>query len=125
MLTITHPSDANDPEMRRLLQIRFEQLADYDLPITDLASFKVVQAGDDVTWLLTNLVDGRRYGQLDFEPSWETVQRHAGFYEAVFVLDDSGFGHVYLIPDCDGIDRDLLTLCRQHGTNTSDETDSK
>jgi hypothetical protein len=112
MKIITDPSDVDDPEVRRLVQFRFEQLAEYGLPIADMARFELVEAGDDVGWLLTNLVDGSRFGDPDFEPSWETLQRHGSWYEATFILDDAGSGHVYLIPDADGIDARLLSLCR-------------
>ncbi|OQW74776.1 MAG: hypothetical protein BVN32_12550 [Proteobacteria bacterium ST_bin14] len=115
MRIITNPSNLDDPHLRNLLQRRFEQLAEYDGPVSDLARFHVVEPGDDVTEIMTNLVDGSRYGEPEFEPSWEFVERHScGFFEAVFILDDSGFAHVYFIPDRHGIDSDLLTLCRAY-----------
>lgn len=112
MHIITDPSEVADPQLRRLLQNRFEQPAGYDCPINELARFQIIEPGDDVDELLTNAVDGSCYGHPDFVPSWEWIEDHGCWFEAAFILDDSGFGHVYFVPDRDGIDPDLLSLCR-------------
>ena len=114
MRIITDPSDMDDPRLRNFLKRRFKQLAEYDCAIGDLAQFFIIQIGDDITPLMTNHFDGRRYGEPDFEPSWEFVTDHGGMFEAVFILDDAGFGRVYFIPDCPGINADLRTLCRAY-----------
>ncbi|OAO01441.1 hypothetical protein A8B75_15005 [Sphingomonadales bacterium EhC05] len=38
------------------------------------------------------MVDGARYGHPDFTPSWEWVEKHNGWFEAVFIISDDGFG---------------------------------
>lgn len=45
---------------------------------------------------------------------WEFIEAQDGWYEAVFVLSDDGFGHVVLIPDSDDTDPHLLTICREN-----------
>lgn len=45
---------------------------------------------------------------------WEFITLEAGWFEAVFVLDDYGHGHVVLIPDSNDCDPELLTICREH-----------
>ncbi len=47
---------------------------------------------------------------------WEFIDRDDGWYEAVFVISDDGFGHVVLIPDQPETDSGLLTICKAHST---------
>jgi hypothetical protein len=112
-----------DPKLKCLLRERRDQLAEYEL--SDVASFLIVQVGDGIDAIeaelglpiMTNVVDGARYGDPDFEPSWEYIVDHGGWFEAVYILSDDGFGHVLLIEDCDGVDADLLALCREYCSN--------
>ena len=85
---------------------------------SDLATFIVVEPGDrpediqpDPT---VNFVDGIRYGESDFVPSWEWIEYHPNLWELCFVLSDDGAGDIILIPDQEGIDPRLLALCREH-----------
>lgn len=48
--------------------------------------------------------------------TWEFINHTDGWYEAVFVISDNGFGHVVVIPDQPDIDSELLSLCQQHAT---------
>ena len=43
---------------------------------------------------------------------WEFIDRQDGWYEAVFILSDDGFGHVVLIPDQPDSAPDLLAICK-------------
>lgn len=115
MLIVTDPSDVDDPRLQRILRQRFEQLAEYGCPISDLARFHIVRPGDDVTELLINPVDGSN------DPSWEWIEDHGGWFEAPIIRDDSGFGHVFFIPDRDDIDPLLLMLCRRDATKKNDQ----
>ena len=107
MLIITDPSDVDDPRLQRIVRQRFDQLAEYDCPISDLACFHVVRPDDDVTDLLTNAIDGSN------GPSWEWVEDHGGWFEAPIIMSDDGFGHVYFIPDRDDTNAELLSHCRR------------
>lgn len=111
MLIITDPSDVDDPHLQRILRQRFEQLAEYGCPISDLARFHIVRPDDDVT----EFFDGSD------EPSWEWVEDHGGWFEAPVIMSDDGFGHVYFIPDHDSINAELLSLCRRHATKKNNE----
>jgi len=90
--------------------------------IGEFAHFLVVRPGDtpsDVQnelgfSILENLVDGARYGSLDFEPSWEWIMWHEGWFELVYVLSDDGFGWVVFIQDDEAVDADLLAVCREY-----------
>lgn len=111
MLIINDPSDVDDPDLQLLLRQRFEQLAEYGCPISELASFHVVRPDDDVTELLTNPVDGSN------DPPWEWCEDHGGWFEAPVIISDDGFGHVYFIPDRDDTNAELRSRCRRDAIN--------
>jgi hypothetical protein len=125
MLIITDPADVQDPALQRFLTLRFQQLASDGYNVIDIARFHVVQSGENIDAIedqlgfpvMINMVDGMHYGHIDFEPSWEYIADHGTFYECVYVLDDSGFGHVLLVEDCDGVDADLRALCGEYCSN--------
>lgn len=87
--------------------------------IGDLVHFAVVQPGDKATDLersigfsiFQNPADGSRQGEPDWQPGWEWLQEHEFAYELCFIMDDSGFGHVVIVPKEPGIDPSLLNLC--------------
>jgi len=103
-----------DPRLRSILALRRDQLAGWG----DIAHFIIVQPGDKPEQIepppLINLVDGCRYGDPAFEPSWEHIQDHGGWFELTYILSDDGFGHIIFIPDAEGIDPELLSLCRTY-----------
>lgn len=111
MFIITDPSDVDDLHLQRMLRQRFDQLAEYGCPISELARFHIVRPGDDVT----ELFDGSN------DPPFEWVEDHGGWFEAPIIIDDSGFGQVYFIPDRDDIDPRLLMLCRRDATKKNDQ----
>jgi hypothetical protein len=118
-------SKLND-EIKDLLRVRRTQLEE-DQPnedIAELAHFAIVQPADTATDLeqaisfsiFQNPADGRRLGEADFAPGWEWIQDHGFAYELCFIMDDSGFGHVVIIPKEQGISPELLNFCRQYAT---------
>ncbi len=83
--------------------------------------FLIVQVGDSVAELereccpiLTNMVDGSRFGDPDFTPCFEVLEEHARCYEMVFILNDDGYGIAIFIPKVIGIDPELLAMCAQY-----------
>lgn len=96
-----------------------------DFQLRSFARFFIVEVGDrpeaieaEVGFpVLTNLVDGTRFGDPDFTPSWEWIEDHGGWFELVFILTDDGFAHVLFVEDREGVDPDLLTLCRSMRTD--------
>lgn len=90
-----------DPGLAPILE-RYIQLLAED----ELASLYLMHPGDRARDLET--VRGRPFQR------WEFIGFEAGWYEAVFVLDDYGHGHVVLIPDRTDCDPELLTICREH-----------
>ena len=99
-----------DCVLRDLLRQRSTQLlsdADGEYDLGDLAQFLVVEPTDAVADI--ELAAGY---PLVTAPALEWVADHGGWYEAVTVLSDDGFGIVLFVPDTDGIDPSLLALLR-------------
>lgn len=100
-------ASALDPNLRRLLALRRDQLSTDDLE--EQARFLIVEPGDGITAVATELGV-----ELGGDPGWEWSERHTGWTELVFILTDDGFAHVLLVPDRDDIDPHLLALGRDH-----------
>lgn len=87
---------------------------------TELAFFLIAEPGDTEDDIvgelgfspLVNLVDGCRYGEPEFAPSWEWIAPHCGWFELVYILSDDGFGWIVFVADREGVEPDLLALCR-------------
>ena len=99
-----------DCTLQALLRERCDQLltdtgGEYDLG--DLAQFLVVEPEDAIA----DIEMAAGY-PLITQPAFEWVVDHGGWYEAVTVLSDDGFGVVLLVPNSDGMDRSLLALLR-------------
>lgn len=97
-----------NPDIAALLKLRRDQLIDCG-DLTEIGTFAIVQSGDPLTAIEIALgvaitVDGT--------PTWEWLERHGAIWEAPFILSDDGFGHVLIVPDAEGIDPQLLALCR-------------
>ena len=117
--------------IRQLLSRRIQQLNSPDLsdeldtcPVT----FIVVEAGDVVADIeqvagfpiLTGLFDDAPFEHPDFYPPFEIMEEHhhehSRFYELVFIGNDDGAATALFVPDEEGIDPDLLALCRSFAT---------
>lgn len=114
-------SGSIDPDLKTILLDRLAILAEFaEWDLADLAHFVIVQAGDPMAAIeealgfspCVNFVDGARYPDPGFEPSWEWLVARGRWYDFVFALSDAGFGINLLVPDRDGVDPTLLELCR-------------
>ena len=112
-----------DERLKRLLRERRMQLG-YDFDLTELAHFLIVQPADELPAIeqalgfsvLVNQVDGSRFGDEDFSPSSEWIADHGFCFEAVFIFEDSGFGHVVFIPKLPAVSAELIAFCGQHAS---------
>jgi hypothetical protein len=112
-----------DDRLKHLLRERRTQLG-YDFDLTELAHFLIVQPNDELSAIeqalgfsvLVNQVDGSRFGDPDFSPSSEWIADHGFCFEAVFIFEDSGFGHVLLVPNLPAVNAELIALCSQHAS---------
>lgn len=128
MLSIRNSADMDralvsllDPTLRRLLTLRRDQLAEDGLDLDEIVHIIVVRPGDTLAAveaeagvaIATNLVDGSRLGDPEFEPLFEYVTRADGWLEAVMILSDDGFGLVLFVPDTIDIDPAISLLLRR------------
>lgn len=113
MLTITNSAEMarvlstmTDTTLKRILTDRVEQLSEYDgYDLGELAHFLIVQPGDTLDAI---------EAALGFSPITnlcEVVTNHGGWFEAVFILSDDGFGWVLLVPDDPAAPPDIWELC--------------
>lgn len=111
------------PALRAILARRIEQLShDVDCDLSEIVQFIIVEPGDQPEQLdselgfqfLANLVDGTRFGDPDFTPSFEWLQDHGRWFEIVFILSDDGFGNIVFIPDDPGVHFDLHLFCLEY-----------
>ncbi|MFN3456423.1 MAG: hypothetical protein ACK4Z8_02460 [Novosphingobium sp.] len=113
MLTITNSAEMarvlstmTDTTLKRILTDRVEQLAEYDgYDLSELAHFLIVQPGDTLDTIEAAL------GFSPITSHCEAVTNRGGWFEAVFVLSDDGFGWVLLVPDDPAAPINLLELC--------------
>ena len=115
-----------DSDLKTILLDRLARLypefSDWDL--ADLAHFVIVELGDTIAAIecelgispFVNRVDGMRYPDPAFEPSWEFCIARKGYYDLTFVLSDSGSGLCLLVPDRDGVAPELLALIKAYVT---------
>ena len=105
-----------DARLKALLTKREEELAEYG-DLSEMARFVVIEPGDTVEAVeaelgfspFCNAVDGSRFRDAGFEPSWEWILDHGFCIELTFVFSDSGFGEVLFIEKAEG---PFLDLCR-------------
>lgn len=129
MLSIRNSADMNgalasllDPVLRRLLTLRRDQLAEDGLDLDEIVHIIIVRPGDTLVEveaeagvaIATNLVDGSRLGDPEFEPLFEYVTRKDGWLEAVMILSSDGFGLVLFVPDTIDVDPAISLLLRRH-----------
>ncbi len=129
MLSIRNNADMDralvsllDPALRRLLTLRRDQLAEDGLDLDEIVHIIIVRPGDTLAEveaeagvaIATNLVDGSRLGDPEFEPLFETVTRKDGYLEAIMILSDDGFGLVLFVPDTIDVDPAISLLLRRH-----------
>ena len=115
--------------LRKLAALRLKQLQSPEYPNAPdiVGSILVVDGGDSVEGLedaagypiLTSL-DDLPFGHPDFYPCSEILEKHthenACIYEMVFIGSDDGAFTCLLIPDQEGIDANLLAMCRSFAT---------
>ncbi len=131
MLIINNASEIqriNNPTIQELVALRFRQLNSPDGPDCEPVEIVVVEAGDSVPAIeqatgipiLTGLFDDLPFGHPEYVPPTEFIERHlhdnAITFELFNVASDSGAGTALFIPDEEGINADLLAMCRSFST---------
>jgi hypothetical protein len=123
MLVLRDPDTVESipsPAIRQFIQQRIELMRDEEPYNPDEHGFFIViEVGDQADEvaeatgcpLLQSCHGGARLGDEDFVPLFEYAAEHDGFYELVYIVNDSGFAHIVIVPDCSGIDPRLAKLC--------------
>ena len=117
-LQSTHP--ISNPAIRELVQQRINDLGGESFDSNELGYFLVVESSDTLeAWsaqlgfdLLRNRFTGIRFNATGFTPSFEFIEEFPACYDMVFVLDDTGIGVEIFVPKEEGIDPDLIAMCR-------------
>ncbi len=119
-----------DPGVREVADRWYTQLCaaveDYDPGLHGYAI--VVEPGDRIDDLesesgcplLHDLFGEARFGDPDFRPLAEAIEEHATCFELVFILNDDGYGIELLVPKADGVDPELLAMCKQFAVPAPD-----
>lgn len=112
----------SNTDVRTLVRQRIDDLGGDAFDTDALGYFLVVEAGDTIEAISTtvgfnilhNRFTGVRYDQPGFTPSFEFVEEFPSCYDMVYVLDDSGIGIEMFVPKEEGINADLLAMCRKY-----------
>ena len=112
----------SNPAIRELVQQRINDLGGESFDSNELGYFLVVESSDTLEALsaqlgfdmLRNRFTGIRFNATGFTPSFEFIEEFSACYDMVFVLDDSGFGVEIFVPKEEGIDPDLIAMCRMY-----------
>ena len=107
-------------QIRESVQQRINDLGGVAFDSNELGYFLVVEIGDTIEAiqaqlgfdLLRNRFTGIRFNATGFTPSFEFIEEYPACYDMVFVLDDTGFGVEIFVPQEEGIDPDLIAMCR-------------
>jgi hypothetical protein len=115
------------PFLKQLLLKRLDMLSEYsDFDLSELAHFVIVEPGDTMTTIevelgfspFVNFVDGAKYGDADFTPSWEWMIAHGPWFESVFTRSDAGVGITLLVPNRANVEPSLIALFNAYSTFT-------
>ena len=107
-----------EPRLHRLLSGRIAALAD---ELIDFTEYLVVQSGDtedDIVRAvglspLVEPIEGIRFGQPGFEPHWDWLVRHDGWFEMVFTFGGT-HALILLTEDNEGVLPELREMFHQH-----------
>lgn len=140
MVIVTNASELPriaHPGIRHLVAIRLQQLKaplPPDEPAAASVEFIIVEPGDSATAveqaagfpILTSLFDDLPFDHPDFYPCHEILEEHSyeqyRIFEMVFIGNDDGAATAIFIPAEDGIDANLLAVCRSWATQASGPT---
>ena len=109
-----------DNGLKQLLLDRLDVLRDFsDFDLSELAHFIIVEPGDHLATIeeelgfspLVNFVDGARFGDPAFTPSFEWIMSDGHWIQMVFALSDSGFGINLIVQNCLSVDPILIAFC--------------
>ena len=121
-----------EPRLHALLSERIAALSD---DLIDYTEYLVVEPGDTEADIIRHVgfspliepIDGIRFGQPGFQPHWDLLVDHGGWFELIETFG-SAFAYVLLIRNEEGIETGIRQLCRhyalsQKGSSLLDRND--
>ncbi len=117
-----------DPGIRELLLQRLQAVTDGEpYEAEEMGYFVVVEPGDSVEAIEAQLgftfVAENRWGEsctdANYNPGFEYLDEHASCFDMAFVIGDSGFGVLLVVPKHPDIPASLMALCQQFVTQPS------
>jgi hypothetical protein len=109
-----------DPKLRALLASRIEALGE---ELIEWTEFLVVEAGDTEADVVRHVgfsplvepFDGLRFGNPEFQPHWDWLVDHGGWFELCRTYG-SAFAYMLFIRDTDDSPAGLRALCKMFAT---------
>jgi len=126
MIVIRQPSELpqiQNEEIRDLIDRRIDDLCfDNYWNVEELGFFIVVEPEDSLEAIneklgfpiLSNRFTKAYFEESGFTPCFEILEEHPGFFAMLFIISDDGFGIEVFIPKADGVNADLLAMCRRY-----------
>ncbi len=119
----------SNPAIRELVQQRINDLGGEAFDSNELGYFLVVESSDTLEALsaqlgfdlLRNRFTGIPFNATGFTPSFEFIEEFPACYDMVFVLDDTGIGIELYVPKEEGIEPDLIAMCRMFAFSSPPE----
>ena len=121
-LIVLHDNSSIDQISNNAIKVLIRKRIDSlnELDAADLCNILVVEGSDTLESLsalltfniLCNRFTGIRFDQEGFTPSFEFIEEFPSCFDMVFVLSDDGFGVELLIPKEEGINSELIEMCR-------------
>lgn len=104
-----------DPDLRKLISRRIEELTDYTEDLAELIHIFILEPSDTLTTVDVQL------GFSLAERPIDVIESHPGWYELTIVLSGDGFGVVLYVPKHQEMDPKLLEICASHSPSEPEE----
>ena len=114
------PGYATDPQLINLLHDRVRDWA--AMGVLAMTHLVLIEVGDTDKSIieelafspLINPLDGLRHGMEGFVPPFDYIEDHGGWFELVSTVGNDGFAFVLFVRDREGVDPELLAMCRAY-----------
>ena len=108
-------------QVRQLVEQRIGSITAQGFDMSEVGYFLVVEPGDTLEAIAgqlgfvptINRLTGKRYDDAKFSPHFESVLDHGHCWEVTYIISDSGYGAVLVIPRADGMPREICDMCRK------------
>jgi len=114
------PRNMTDPQLKNLLSDRVRDWT--AMGVLAMTHLVLIEVGDTDESIidelgyspLVNPLDGKRHGMEGFVLPFDYVEDHGGWFELIATVGNDGFAFVLFVRDREGVDPELLSMCRAH-----------